>query len=85
MILNHGQLTRHVKIADLGSAAKSPSEAQRGVLVGTGRYRAVLTTFDYETAVSVSVAGRASKGVSLLHLPQFQKALAAMAAGETKT
>ncbi|MFF8994458.1 hypothetical protein ACF09H_31950 [Streptomyces sp. NPDC014983] len=85
MVLSHGQLTRALKIADLGSAAKSPSEAQRGVLVETGRHRVVLTTFDYETAVSVCVAGRASKGVSLLHLPQFQKALAAMAAGETKT
>ncbi|MFD8609420.1 hypothetical protein [Streptomyces sp. NPDC059631] len=84
MVLSHGQLTRALKIADLGAAAKSPSEAQRGVLVETGRHRAVLTTFDYETAVSVCVPGRARKGVSLLHLPQFQKALAAMAAGETK-
>ncbi|MFJ3182386.1 hypothetical protein ACIPJN_28920 [Streptomyces sp. NPDC086796] len=85
MTLDHGPLTRALKIAEFGVAAKSPSEAQRGVLIETGRGRATLTTFDYETAVSVSVPGRAHKGGSLLHFGQLQKALAAMVAGETRT
>ncbi|MGW2686447.1 DNA polymerase III subunit beta family protein [Streptomyces sp. NPDC001414] len=84
MILDHGPLTRALKIAEFGVGAKSPSEAQRGVFIETGRGRATLTTFDYETAVSVSVPGRARKGGSLLHFGQLQKALAAMVAGETK-
>ncbi|MER0477006.1 DNA polymerase III subunit beta [Streptomyces sp. Edi2] len=85
MILDHGQLTRALKIAEFGVCAKAPIEAQRGVLVETGRKHATLTTFDYETAVSVTMAGRAKKGSSLLHFAQLKKALAAMVAGETKS
>ena len=84
MALDHGQLTRALKIAEFGVCAKSPVEAQRGVLVETGRSRATLTTFDYETAVSVAVPGSAGTGSSLLHFTQLKKALAAMVAGETK-
>ncbi|WP_329020407.1 DNA polymerase III subunit beta [Streptomyces sp. NBC_01601] len=84
LTLDHGQLTRALKIAEFAVAAKSPAEAQRGVLIETGRGRATLTTFDYETAVSVTVPGSARKGGSLLHFAQLQKALAAMVAGETK-
>lgn len=85
MTLDHGQLTRALKIAEFGVCAKSPAEAQRGVLIETGRSRATFTTFDYETAVSVTVPGSARKGSSLLHFAQLKKALAAMVAGETKT
>ncbi|MER6123287.1 DNA polymerase III subunit beta [Streptomyces sp. NPDC001795] len=84
MALDHGQLTRALKIAEFGVCAKSPVEAQRGVLVEAGRSRATLTTFDYETAVSVAVPGSAGTGSSLLHFTQLKKALAAMVAGETK-
>ncbi|MFJ2217891.1 hypothetical protein ACIQVO_36250 [Streptomyces sp. NPDC101062] len=84
VILDHGPLTRALKIAEFGVGAKSPSEAQRGVFIETGRGRATLTTFDYETAVSVCVPGRTREGGSLLHFGQLQKALAAMVAGETK-
>ncbi|MEO3976704.1 DNA polymerase III subunit beta [Streptomyces sp. CAU 1734] len=84
MFLDHGPLTRALKIAEFGVGMKSLSEAQRGVFIETGRGRATLTTFDYKTAVSVSVPGRARKGGSLLHFGQLQKALAAMVAGETK-
>ncbi|WP_331750816.1 hypothetical protein OG215_36425 (plasmid) [Streptomyces globisporus] len=84
-ILNHGELARALKIVEFGVCAKSSVEAQRGVLVETGRNRAKLTTFDYETAVSVTLKGRARKGSSLLHFVQLKKALTAMVAGETKT
>ncbi|MEV6421822.1 DNA polymerase III subunit beta [Streptomyces sp. NPDC051662] len=85
MILNHGELSRALKVVEFGVCAKSAVEAQRGVLVETGRNRAKLTTFDYETAVSVTLKGRARKGSSLLHFAQLKKALAAMVAGETKS
>ncbi|WP_217226026.1 DNA polymerase III subunit beta [Streptomyces anulatus] len=85
LILDHGPLARALKIAEFGVGANSPSDAQRGVLIETGRGRATLTTYDYETAVSVSVPGGVRKGAALLHFAQLQKALGAMAAGETKT
>ncbi|WP_432156055.1 hypothetical protein [Streptomyces sp. bgisy153] len=85
MDLDHGLLTRALKIAEFGVCAKAPAQAQRGVLIETGRNRTTLTTFDYETAVSVTVPGTARKGSSLLHFAQLKKALAAMVAGETKT
>ncbi|WP_331757217.1 hypothetical protein OH782_42090 (plasmid) [Streptomyces sp. NBC_01544] len=82
----HAQITEALSIAEFGVPAVAQPVAQSGVLIETSRNRLTLSTFDFWTAVSVTapVETPVAKGYSLLHFAQLKKALAAMAAGETK-
>ncbi|HET6357322.1 DNA polymerase III subunit beta [Streptomyces sp.] len=83
----HSQITEALNIAEFGVTPHGGPEAQRGVLIETRRNRLTLSTFDFWTAVSVTVpvGTPVAKGYSLLRFAQLKKALAAMVAGETKT
>ncbi|WP_329583369.1 DNA polymerase III subunit beta [Streptomyces sp. NBC_01361] len=81
--VRHSQITEALNIAEFGAGQ---AVAQRGVLIETSRNRITLNTFDFWTAVSVSipVGTAAVRGHSLLDFAELKKALAAMVAGETK-
>ncbi|ORT54224.1 DNA polymerase III subunit beta [Streptomyces sp. CB03238] len=83
----NAQLTEALNIAEFGVWPNAQPHAQRGVLIETSRNRATFSTFDFQTAVSVTVpvGTPVAKGYSLLDFVELKKALAAMVAGETKT
>ncbi|NUK50125.1 hypothetical protein HRW14_07400 [Streptomyces lunaelactis] len=83
----HAQITEALSIAEFGVPTQAQPFAQRGVLIQTSRNRLTLSTFDFWTAVSVTVpvGTPVAKGHSLLDFAELKKALAAMVAGETKT
>jgi DNA polymerase-3 subunit beta len=83
----HAQITEALNIAEFGVPTQAQPLAQRGVLIETSRNRLTLSTFDFWTAVSVTVpvGTPVAKGYSLLDFVELKKALAAMVAGETKT
>ncbi|MDH2393649.1 DNA polymerase III subunit beta [Streptomyces sp. HNM0663] len=83
----HAQITEALSIAEFGVPTQAQPLAQRGVLIQTSHNRLTLSTFDFWTAVSVTVpvGTPVAKGYSLLDFVELKKALAAMVAGETKT
>ncbi|MER7109465.1 DNA polymerase III subunit beta [Streptomyces sp. NPDC000229] len=83
----HAQITEALNIAEFGVPTQAQPFAQRGVLIQTSRNLLTLSTFDFWTAVSVTVPVGApvGKGCSLLDFVELKKVLAAMVAGETKT
>lgn len=83
----HAQIAEALNIAEFGVPTQAQPLAQRGVLIQTSRNRLTLSTFDFWTAVSVTVpvGTPVAKGYSLLDFVELKKALAAMVAGETKT
>ncbi|GAA1553444.1 DNA polymerase III subunit beta [Streptomyces globosus] len=82
----HSEIIDALNFAEFGIAPKVQPPAQRGVLIETERNRVTFSTYDFETAVSVTVpaATPAGRGSSLLDFPELKKTLAAMVAGETK-
>lgn len=83
----HARITEALNIAEFGVPTQAQPLAQRGVLIQTSRNRLTLGTFDFWTAVSVTVPVETpiANGHSLLDFVELKKALAAMVAGETKT
>ncbi|WP_351230129.1 DNA polymerase III subunit beta [Streptomyces sp. NPDC002133] len=83
----HAQIAEALNIAEFGVPTQAQPTAQRGVLIQTSRDRLTLSTFDFWTAVSVTVpvGTPVAKGRSLLDFVELKKALAAMVAGEIKT
>lgn len=82
----HEQIARALSIAEFGVPAQAQPRSQGGVLIETGRDRLTLSTFDFQTAVSVTVPVETpvAKGYSLLDFAELKKALSATVAGETK-
>ncbi|MFE1335888.1 DNA polymerase III subunit beta family protein [Streptomyces microflavus] len=81
----YAPLADALAIAEFGVQNGVLSPAQRGVLLETSSSSLALTTFDFDTAVTVTLpVDTATTGTSLLDHGQLQKAVAAMVAGETK-
>ncbi|MEU3466224.1 DNA polymerase III subunit beta [Streptomyces sp. NPDC006733] len=82
----HAELTEALNLAEFGAPDLPNPPAQCGVLLQAGRDRLTVETFDFWTAVSVTIpaATPVAKGWSLLDFDELKKALAALAAGETK-
>lgn len=83
----YARIADALAVAEFGVQSGVTAVAQRGVLLKTSSNGGslALTTFDFATAVTVTVpVDRATTGTSLLDHGQLKKALAAMVAGETK-
>ncbi|MEV5203241.1 DNA polymerase III subunit beta [Streptomyces sp. NPDC053720] len=82
----HALITKAMGAAEFGVMAEGESPAQHGVLVETGGNKITLSTFDFETAVSVTVPAEtpAAKKRSLLNFVEMKKTLAALVAGEPR-
>ncbi|MEU8708586.1 DNA polymerase III subunit beta [Streptomyces sp. NPDC048565] len=82
----HAKIIEALRIAEFGVPTQAQPISQRGVLLETSRNRLTLSTFDFWTAVSVTVPVETpvAKGYSLLEFSEMKKTLAAMVAGETK-
>ncbi|MEU8701678.1 DNA polymerase III subunit beta [Streptomyces sp. NPDC048680] len=81
----YGPLAEALAVAEFGVQSGIVPPAQCGVLIATSSSTLTLTTFDFDTAATVSLpVDTAATGSSLLHHGQLKKALAAMVAGETK-
>ncbi|MFI0742316.1 hypothetical protein ACH4PU_30220 [Streptomyces sp. NPDC021100] len=83
----HAELTAAMNIAEFGVPVGPNSGIQEGVLVESTRNHVTLSTFDFWTATEVTLPADTpvAKGRSLLDFAELRKAIAAVAAGETKT
>ncbi|MEU2468189.1 DNA polymerase III subunit beta [Streptomyces sp. NPDC012486] len=81
----YARIAEALAVAEFGVQSGVTAVAQRGVLLETNTGSLSLTTYDFATAVTVTLpADHATTGTSLLDHGQLKKALAAMVAGETK-
>jgi DNA polymerase-3 subunit beta len=71
----HSEITEALNIAEFGVPAQAQPVAQRGVLIETSRNRLTLSTFDFWTAVSVTVpvGTPVAKGYSLLDFAELKR------------
>ncbi|MFI8008210.1 hypothetical protein [Streptomyces sp. NPDC086010] len=75
----YARIADALAIADFGVQNEVTAPAQRGVLLKTASDSPALTTFDFDTAVVVTLpVDAATAGASLLHHGQLKKALTAM-------
>ncbi|GGR67452.1 DNA polymerase III subunit beta [Streptomyces roseolus] len=83
----HADIMSALKIAEFGINPKEPNPAQRGVRIQTGNGTVTLASFDFETAVSVTLPCTTPEtaGTSLLDHTEMVKIMGAFVAGETKT
>ncbi|MGW8769006.1 DNA polymerase III subunit beta family protein [Streptomyces sp. NPDC055815] len=83
----HAEIVTALKTVEFGINAKEVNPNQRGVLIETADDTATFTSFDFETAVSVTVpcGTPQTPGSSFLDHSELTKTLTALVAGETKT
>ncbi|MFF6794231.1 hypothetical protein ACFY9C_34775 [Streptomyces filamentosus] len=82
----HADIMTALKITELGVNPKLQDPAQCGVRIQTGNGTLTLSTFDFETAVSVTLPCTTPEtaGASLLDHAEMTKVMGALVAGETK-
>ncbi|MFB7032196.1 MULTISPECIES: hypothetical protein [unclassified Streptomyces] len=83
----HGEMAAVLKIAEFGIDPRHANPAQRGVVIETANGHVTFSTYDFDTAVRVSMACPTTNapGTSLLDFTELSKTLAALAVGEPKT
>lgn len=84
---SHAEIIEALNIAEFGVFESRTAPNQAGVFIQTSRDNATFSSFNFDTAVQVTMPAHTpvALGNSLLDFTELKKALAAMVAGETKT